>query len=484
MNSYLNKDMLNCVEEKIDFLYKKFISKFEDRVSIEKSGKIIEISNDNLREKYNLVLSLDGKSYQNTSPSVDNQSKIENVGGIIEISINGQKMQVDLADNELCSIEEVKDNIVVENGRTKIIKKIGKLFLTGSENWLLDTTSQNNVFYLSIDNKIIGQKGLISTNYTYSSFEWQLINDGQIAESSLNNCIFIRQDSISTIADFKKWLSAHNIIVYYVLSIPVEIELGSIYNFELSKGKNVITNNINANMSINLDFFNVVLTQLRGIKENDSLSNKTLYLSIPRDCYKYIGNETNRIITVDDTTFIYSKQNSQKTGQYVCCFYNQEYLYLYYKYNNRINQSRNYIRYKLPKKFGVANIIDKDTKIYQYINIKDDEYKLLDRIKKTWNDNDIPYLQDIDKIEEKINALADMLEKRDGYEYKTWTTTGHYNIGKNDYGLAQRPISQSDFYRWEKNIALLDLILNEEQIYWNLTGNLEWDKLSEYEWED
>ena len=46
-------------------------------------------------------------------------------------------LNIDLQGNELCSLpNNVKDELVIENGRAKIIKREGKVVINGSENFI------------------------------------------------------------------------------------------------------------------------------------------------------------------------------------------------------------------------------------------------------------------------------------------------------------------------------------------------------------
>lgn len=239
--------------------------------------------------------------------------------------------------------------------------------------------------------------------------------------------------------------------------------------------------------------FDLTETHLRNIILGDNLDEKVLYMNFPYDCYKNITNETVKaIITGDNGTFLnyiqYCHPPISYFTHYIAWSDGNMRFYLYTKGENDLNITFNYIRYKLPSasegSFGkIIDIDDTDT-IYQYIKIKDDEYKLLEYNKKIWVDNEIPYLQYIDNIEEGINNVAEILYKPAGYEYKAWTTTGHYGIASNDYGLAQKPISSNDFERWEKNIELLKNIINGINTIWNVVSSVNWNEENQYEWEE
>lgn len=229
--------------------------------------------------------------------------------------------------------------------------------------------------------------------------------------------------------------------------------------------------------------FDLTETSLRNLKVGDNLNQRIIHLNFPWESYENILYEK-KFITIDDNNFICSKLNATSTAKYIGYKYNNNYNFLCYKYDNSINNIYNYIRYKLPKNYGIISSINKDDEFYKYVKVKDDEYKLLEYNEKIWVNNEIPYLQYIDNIEEGINNVAKILYKPIGYEYKEWTTTGYYGIESNDYGLAQKPISNKDFERWNKNIDLLKNAINDINNIWNVVSSIDWNKESQFEWED
>lgn len=233
--------------------------------------------------------------------------------------------------------------------------------------------------------------------------------------------------------------------------------------------------------------FNIAETSLRNIKINDNLDNRILYMNFPWESHEKIKLNAwiDFIITSNNNNLRY-RLNDAGTRKTICYFYKMDNtnMILYSKFNSNLNNDFNYIRYRLPSDMGIVTSIDSTDIFYPYIKIKDDKYKLLEYNKKTWIDNEIPYLQYIDNIEEGINNVAEILFKPAEYEYKPWTTTGYYGIENNDYGLAQRPISQRDFDRWNKNIELLESIMGSFFNIWNVVSYIEWNKKSDYEWEE
>ncbi|MBO5138668.1 MAG: hypothetical protein J6B89_03400 [Bacilli bacterium] len=223
-------------------------------------------------------------------------------------------------------------------------------------------------------------------------------------------------------------------------------------------------------------------TSLRNIQIGDILSNRILYLNFPFESYETILSEI-PFITIDNEKFLCRKV-SLTGNQYIGYKYLEHYNFLYYKYNNQKNLLYNYIRYKLPKNYGIVTSINNKDDFYSYVKVKNDEYKLLKYNKKIWVDNEIPYLQYIDNIENGINNVAEILYIPPGYERKEWTTTGYYDIESNDYGLAQKPISEKDFRRWNSNIKLLESVIDSFFCVWNVESYINWDKNSTFEWEE
>ena len=138
-------------------------------------------------------------------------------------------LTIDLQGNELCSLPNgTKDELVVENGIAKIIKRIGKVVLDGSEGWHKGSNAKGlTYFYCSIDDRVIGGPNPFVSNFTVGSF-WTSESYINIAGFSGGNTAFnimLEDTSITTADDFKQWLSTHNVEVYYALETPIDIEI-------------------------------------------------------------------------------------------------------------------------------------------------------------------------------------------------------------------------------------------------------------------
>ena len=170
-----------------------------------------------------------GSNYLQLKNTTDNKSKIINV---------------DLKGNNLCSDKEqtLKDELVIENGRAKIIKKYDEVILTGSENWSINSSSESSKGYyefsLTLINKPTLQVDLIcnkfQTGLSYNNSKEQIRNRN---DSELYiNVLGTRLSSLNAIG-FKTWLksqydSGNPVRVQYELAEPKVIDLGEI-DFDL-----------------------------------------------------------------------------------------------------------------------------------------------------------------------------------------------------------------------------------------------------------
>jgi hypothetical protein len=134
-----------------------------------------------------------------------------------------------LGDTELCKIGDYQDSIVKDNGKWYLNKQIGKVVLDGSENWSLFFSTQG-IFTRNISSPAItntSTPNCLSDNFLGVSRN-QIRNNLATADNqcSLNVAeLAIAYKSISTVNDFKTWLSTHNTIVYYPLATPTYTEI-------------------------------------------------------------------------------------------------------------------------------------------------------------------------------------------------------------------------------------------------------------------
>lgn len=158
-------------------------------------------------------------------------------------------LNIDLQGNELCSLpNNIKDELVVENGRAKIIKRVGKVVLDGSENWKKRSSTSQHTFLLNMGQIIDRHTHAYCTHFTEISASELDNTTGIYSKQTLS--LLISYLECSTVDEFKTWLSTHNTIVYYELETPTEIDLGEVETLSTSNGINNVL--LDANMQTNM----------------------------------------------------------------------------------------------------------------------------------------------------------------------------------------------------------------------------------------
>jgi len=170
-----------------------------------------------------------GKCEQNGTPTPTNPVPIITYTGNIIYNILGKDYNLNLGDIELCKIGEYQDRIYKNNGKWYLDKKTKKIILNGSEIWQVNVegfTIPSAHWNSLTNNNCIDKSPLLSNYYknyiTWSDLSQQSYGIGIIY--SVKN-LYIRNTNISTIADFKSWLSNNPVEVYYILETPVTTEI-------------------------------------------------------------------------------------------------------------------------------------------------------------------------------------------------------------------------------------------------------------------
>ena len=232
------------------------------------SGKVIKkvtlypmLSIDEI-DKEMMNITLYGKSTQEGTPTPSNHIEVTSIDDSVTFRVynNGSLVRsagVSLQNFELCSLPNgVKDELVIENGRAKIIKKVGKYYLTGNEAWALSGTESQP--YITFSN-IVSNCKLPSTASTlpnllsnyYSQSTRNNLHDGCITLSSSGALIIYDTVHNTSLANFKTWLKTVTVAVYYELVTPIEVDLGFSDDLFFVVEKNIkITNDDNADMKI------------------------------------------------------------------------------------------------------------------------------------------------------------------------------------------------------------------------------------------
>ena len=195
-------------------------------------------------------------------------------------------VNIDLKGNELCSLPNgTKDELIVKDGRAKIVKKIGEVVLDGSEtitgiwrdtetthifkisdikldNLYTTLTNTDEVFamcdYFKVHPYDAGANSIWAIRKDNNDFKNALAIINTKGNANYKN-IIVKHSGCVTSAEFKTWLSNHNVTVQYELETPEEIDLGKITTLKTFNDTTYITNSEDAEMSIKYSIINEVI---------------------------------------------------------------------------------------------------------------------------------------------------------------------------------------------------------------------------------
>lgn len=174
-------------------------------------------------------------------------------------------LNINLQGNKLCSLSNgVKDELVVENGRAKIIKnvqedlldgvneKIYSIDLRGTKTFLTCNYANKNIKKATSDSEVIPLSNKFRTTSIYNT--WNGIVHYGISQSSNGHYLqfsFPKTiDADLTLAGLNAWLVNNNTKVQYQLETPIEIDLGEVTQPKTFEGVNNISNSEDTNMSV------------------------------------------------------------------------------------------------------------------------------------------------------------------------------------------------------------------------------------------
>ena len=162
---------------------------------------------------------------------------------------------------ELAKIGNYQDRIYKQDGKWYVEKQVGKAVLDGSETTWSRSQSTTTGLYAYwifapspyIPNWIATDESLkLCDRFTYKYQEWKTVTSPCLCENSglsTNMCIFSGFADITTVADWKTWLSTHPTTVYYALATPTTTEitnqtlidqLEAVENMQLTLGNHVL----------------------------------------------------------------------------------------------------------------------------------------------------------------------------------------------------------------------------------------------------
>lgn len=144
-----------------------------------------------------------------------------------------------LGENEILADDTLKLDY---KGNAVLNKKWGKVVFNGSENWSLGTGSKFNYFYRPRPaDYFVGQKSVCNSfnynaNYTTNENSFYVgANNLIIAGVKVNGSY------LSTVDQFKNWLSQNNVIIYYPLAEEQNIILDKVEPVKTIKGTNNVS---------------------------------------------------------------------------------------------------------------------------------------------------------------------------------------------------------------------------------------------------
>lgn len=173
-------------------------------------------------------------------------------------------INVDLKGNNLCSNKDksVKDELLVENGKAKIYKKINEFVLDGSENWIKSSNLNSSRFIASLEITNIMKTKTFNAlcNYFTYNIEFGIAKFHLYNTNTDGTARFITFGvDPSTISDLTQWKallkslydSGNPVKVQYQLAEPEVIDLGEV-DFELLEGNSTLNleEDLKSNMSI------------------------------------------------------------------------------------------------------------------------------------------------------------------------------------------------------------------------------------------
>ena len=221
-------------------------------------------------------------------------------------------LNINLQGNELCSLpNNVKDELVIENGRAKIIKRIGKVVLDGSENWAEYPSQTSDGYRVYETTKPAGPTNQFWVN-NGAFLNYFRATNGFGKKNTATGTIFgiyvnIDNTIVNTIDEFKTWLTTHNVIVYYELATPTEIDLGEVTPLSTFEGVNNVSldTNIQTNMSLTYLYKNYELIFCGIVKNSGNISLNPRY---PHFCDLQILDFKNFLSESDMLDFVISNK--------------------------------------------------------------------------------------------------------------------------------------------------------------------------------
>ena len=126
------------------------------------------------------------------------------------------------------------------------------------------------------------------------------------------------------------------------------------------------------------------------------------------------------------------------------------------------------------------------SKLYEFFNEVENKIDYLNNLvlgfgtdipnfsKRYWYETDIPYIQEIDRIEKGIDNLGKYYYYPSSFiASKVWIETG----------TELKPFGEEDINRWINNLNLLEQVIDGNSTIWNSQlSKINWNESSKEEW--
>ena len=123
---------------------------------------------------------------------------------------------------ELAKIGTYQDRIYKEDGKWYVEKQVGKVVLDGTE----DGWSRADTARYTITTSNIGAREAISDHFTYVNYTGHATTASPSFDISSNLAsIGFHDNDITSLNNFKTWLSTHPTTVYYAMATPTTTEI-------------------------------------------------------------------------------------------------------------------------------------------------------------------------------------------------------------------------------------------------------------------
>lgn len=163
------------------------------------------------------------------APNPDNPQAVQTVTGEQTVTIsdgaNSENFAISLGSIELCKIGNYQDYIYKSGDGWYVHKEVSKQVLDGTENiYNKDTSSGFTRIFFSLTGQVnVGNNR--STNLRSDYFNASDVNNYGTAFLNNARALVYPQSTITTVEEFKTWLSSHNTTVYYPIATPTDTKI-------------------------------------------------------------------------------------------------------------------------------------------------------------------------------------------------------------------------------------------------------------------